>query len=103
MGVGTMENNESVGQRIIAARKDLGMTQRELADLLHVSERSVQAYEGDDVVPWRFINDLAAILNRSPAWILHGEKAQELPGDLLPVLERISEDVAALRANLVKA
>lgn len=51
------------------------MTQRELGDLLHVTERSVAAYERGEVVPYRFLRDLEKILDVDAAWILHGDEA----------------------------
>ncbi len=65
-----------IGTRIAEARKELGgMRQEELADLIHVSVRSMQAYESGEVVPYRKLDDLEKILGKSKAWILHGEAA----------------------------
>jgi len=56
---------QTVGQRIIAARNELGMRQIDLAELVGVSERSIQAYENDEVVPYRKMNDLSRVLGKS--------------------------------------
>lgn len=53
------------------------MKQRELADLLGVTERSVIAYEQGDVVPYRFMRELERVLDTSAAWLLHGETTNE--------------------------
>lgn len=51
------------------------MTQRELADLLGVTERSVAAYEAGEVIPYRFMRQLEQLLNRPANWILYGESS----------------------------
>lgn len=80
---------QTIGQRIKSSRQDLGMSQKELAELVHVSDRSVQAYESDEVVPYRVLRQLAEVLNKPTAWILHGDEAQESPGELAPLLREI--------------
>jgi transcriptional regulator with XRE-family HTH domain len=64
-----------IGARISEARHENGMTQRELADLLKLSERSVAAYETGEVIPYRYLKDLERSLGRPAAWFLHGEDA----------------------------
>lgn len=67
---------KEIGRRIKQARLEAGgMTQRELGDLLGVTERSVAAYETGEVVPYRFLRDLERVLGAEAAWILHGEEA----------------------------
>lgn len=69
---------QAIGARVIQARKELGgMRQEELADLLKVSIRSMQAYESGEVVPYRKMKDLERVLGRSMAWILHGDEAMQ--------------------------
>ena len=66
-----------IGKRIQQARKEAGgMTQRELGDLLGVTERSVAAYEAGDVVPYRYLRQLESTLNRPAAWFLYGEEVR---------------------------
>lgn len=81
-----------IGKRIIAARKEFEpgpISQQELADLIHVSQRSMQAYEAGEVIPYRKLKDIAAVLNKPAAWILHGERASDPVGELA-VLQDIS-------------
>lgn len=88
-----------IGERLTLARKELdgqGMTQRELSDLLGVSERSVAAYEAGEVIPYRFIRDLEKILNRPAEWILHGK-------DPSADLNEVLEEVRALRREVQSA
>ena len=76
-----------IGRRIIEARRELGMSQQELADLVHVSVRSMQAYESGEVVPYRKLSDLASVLDKSAAWILHGNKASDPVGETMALRE----------------
>jgi transcriptional regulator with XRE-family HTH domain len=95
-----MEDEVTIGQRLRESRREAGMTQVELAELAHLTERSIQAYESDEVVPYRKMEDLAAILNKSVAWLLHGDKAEQTPGDLAPLLEAILERVDTIAKSL---
>lgn len=89
---GVTPDESTVGGRIVAARLEMGMKQRELAELIQVSERSMQAYESDEVVPYLKIVELSEILNKSPAYLLHGEKARVAPNEnLRPILEEIRD------------
>lgn len=63
-----------VGRRIVHARKELGLTQEELAELAGVSQRSMQAYETGEVVPYRKMREIAQVLEVSTSWLLHGEE-----------------------------
>lgn len=64
-----------IGARIKQSRLENSMTQVELADLLRLSERSVAAYEGGEVIPYRYLKDLERALDMPVAWFLHGEDA----------------------------
>jgi transcriptional regulator with XRE-family HTH domain len=98
------EENEyatEVSKRIAQARKEAeGMTQRELADLLGVTERSVAAYESGEVIPYRFMRDLEKFLNRPAGWFLHGDGAISTEHD--DQLAILIEEVKKLRAEVRK-
>ena len=81
----------TVGGRIIHARKQAGISQEELAELIGTSKRSMQAYEADEVVPYRKLNELSEILNVTKAWILHGDAAEQPVGDVAKVLGEIRD------------
>ena len=92
MGSGGNSRAEEVGKRIKQARlENDGMKQRELADLLGVSERSVIAYESGEVIPYRFMRDLERLLGKSAAWILHGETGPPEDAVLASILEELRE------------
>lgn len=88
---------KEIGSRIQQARKEAGgMTQRELADLLGVTERSVAAYERGEVIPYRFIRDIERVLDVDAAWILHGEEV--VRSAEARQIEELTAEIRALRA-----
>jgi len=91
---------QTVGQRVIAARNELGMRQIDLAELVGVSERSIQAYENDEVVPYRKMNDLSRVLGKSVPWLLYGEKDEQVqvPGEkIIALLEEVLAEVRSIK------
>jgi transcriptional regulator with XRE-family HTH domain len=69
---------KEIGARIKQARQEAGgMTQRELGDLIGVTERSVAAYEAGEVVPYRFLRALESALAKPAEWILDGEQVRQ--------------------------
>ncbi len=87
-----------VGPRIRQARLEKGLTQRELAFLVGVSERSMQMYEAGQIVPFKYMERLARFLDRPTHWFYHG-------GDLSDsLLERqildLRRDVDELRSEV---
>lgn len=68
--------------RIKKARKEAGLTQQQLAELLEVIPRSVQNYESEKQgrVPWGKINAIAKITGKTPEWLLHGEAPDPFAG-----------------------
>lgn len=82
---------KEIGDRITLARHEAGgMAQRELAELLGVTERSVAAYESGDVIPYRFMRQLESALGKPAAWFLYGEDA------IRPTEDRLDEVMAKL-------
>lgn len=82
-----------IRQRIRQARKVIGLTQQDLADLLQVHKRTIENYENVRVPPWDEINPLAAALGINVGWLLHGESATE-------PAEPTSAQLAALEVHL---
>lgn len=89
-------NPRAVGRRIARARKDAGgMTQRELADRLQVSERSIAAYEAGAVLPFKYLGKIEAAVDKPKAWLLYGDEALPDARGLSEELERVSESIMA--------
>ncbi len=68
----------SIGQFIAALRRASGMTQQDIADRLHVSNKAVSRWERDECAPdISLIPDLAALLGVSCDELLRGERILE--------------------------
>ena len=97
------ENAGGIGWRIARARKERGLTQEELAELIGVSPRSIQGYEAGKVVPYRRLAQLAEVTNRELAWILEGDAAATAIDDpevlerLVTAVEDVSEQAKRIR------
>lgn len=75
--------------RIRQARKKGGFTQQEMADLLGLTLRGYQNYEGARV-PWDRIGDIARLTGTTEEWLLRGDPPVVAAGDAdrLASLER---------------
>lgn len=89
---------QDIGARIAAARKQAGLTQEELGDLIGLSTRSVQGYEAGDVPPYKHLDKISEVVRRSVGWLLHGET--EIEGASNDRLERIETQLAEIRGML---
>lgn len=93
-----------IGSRIALARREAdGMTQRELADLLGVTERSVAAYEAGEVIPYRFMRQLEQLLNRPANWLLYGEVGGDGDDKYEELVRRIDELTKLIEERLPAA
>lgn len=84
--------------RIKQARKEAGLTQPELAELLDVTPRTYQNYESTRV-PWSLIAKIAEATGTSTRWLLHGvedEPAPMIPVDLMDKLNEMTQRLDAL-------
>ena len=76
--------------RIAQARKEAGgMNQDDLAALLDVSKRSVQAFEAGETIPWKYFQLLTQAFGRELEWFLHGEDPSPTPSQIAAVEERL--------------
>jgi transcriptional regulator with XRE-family HTH domain len=85
--------------RIKAARKEAGLSQSKLAELLGVIPRTVQNYENDHV-PWNRIRDIADITGKSTKWLLHGDASPDLDGSIDERIDLLEERLTAAIAEL---
>jgi transcriptional regulator with XRE-family HTH domain len=106
------EERGRVGARIGQARRESGLTQRELAARLGISTRSVQGYEAGAIVPWRHLRRIELITHKRSGWLLGGDDGQpggdgtltrETVVQLLDALDRqhvvLGEQLRLLREN----
>ena len=90
-------NYKDVGQRIKARRKQLGLTQKQLAELVDLSEGSVSRYESGSIkdAPTQKLNDFAKALSIEVAWII-GFKPQtdkfQLAHELVNKIQELDDE-----------
>jgi transcriptional regulator with XRE-family HTH domain len=93
-----------IAQRIATAREQAGLTQPELAEVMHVHYRTVQDWESPkkQATPWDRLDELAAVTGVRKEWLLHGELEEAVPdaatlhrrlSDLEGAVEQTREDV----------
>ena len=74
---------KAVGGRVKSSRLEAdGMTQRELADLVGVTERSIAAVERGEWIPYRHMSKLERIFEKPSAWFLYGDNHIEMDPSL---------------------
>ena len=77
----------AIGARIRARRRELGLTQAQLAERLGVSFQQVQKYErGDNRVAASTLAGAAAALGASVAWLIGEEGGQTHDGEAFRAL-----------------
>lgn len=98
--VAQLESKE-IGERIAQARKELGLTQEEVAEMATFSKRSLQDYEAGLTIPYRQMPELAKLLQREVAWFLHGDpEPAPSPNGLLG---EVAESVSVLSDSMSEA
>ena len=87
-----------VGRRIVQARKEANLTQVQMAQKIGVSQRSAQAYENGEVIPYKQMKKLTRVLKRDAEWILHGEDGDDSAERLERLESKVDELSRLLRA-----
>ena len=85
-----IEEQREIGARIAAARHEAGLSQRELAERLGVTTRSVQNYESGAVIPYRHLRRIETLAHKRIGWILAGDASDS---DLARTLERLEASI----------
>lgn len=90
-----------IGSRIAVARREAGLTQRQLADKLGVTTRSIQNYESGTIVPYKHLRRIEVLAHKRIGWILAGEGTSESIAATIERLETALErHQAMLREHL---
>ncbi|EOI3569017.1 helix-turn-helix domain-containing protein [Cronobacter dublinensis] len=75
--------SETLGRRVLRRRKDVRLTQRDLAKALGISHATISLWESDNTEPsGKNLFALAKVLQCSPTWLLFGDEDKE-PGEPL--------------------
>jgi transcriptional regulator with XRE-family HTH domain len=79
------------GERIRARRKELKLTQRALAKIVHVAHVTISQWETGDSEPGgKNLFALSKALQCSPTWILYGDESM-LPGEPLEMPRQLDD------------
>jgi transcriptional regulator with XRE-family HTH domain len=84
----------AIQSRIRQARKEAGLTQQELADLIERHKRTIENYERVRVPDWSELAKIARVLDRPVEWFLHGDRNDD-EGDLAALLQEVRDEIAA--------
>lgn len=92
---------EEITARIKQARKEAGLSQPEMAELIEVADRTYQNYEATRV-PWGLIGKIAEVTGRDSKWLLHGDNpvASEPTADLIGALEARDSQLDRIESKL---
>lgn len=99
-------NYKEVGKRIKSRRKQLGLTQKQLGELVGLSEGSVSRYESGSIkdAPTQKLNDFAKALSIEVAWII-GFKAEtdkfQMAHDLVDRIQELDDETGVKLINIV--
>lgn len=88
-----MKNLNSLGQRALARRKELNLTQREAAKLAGVAHVTISQWERDETQPvGTRLFSLAKALSCTPTWLLFGDEQQNpVPANELPSTTQLTD------------
>lgn len=76
-----------VGERMVAARKRLGLTRENVADLLQIHAMTLANYERGKRVPFEDLPRIAGALNVDLRWLLFGAEFEDPIQRMAAVLE----------------
>ena len=98
-----IDNQNNIGQRIRTARKQKGINQTELANLLGKSLRTIQKYESGEIeVSIAMINELAKALDTTSTFLIgyeHDEKNIHSLSDIMDFLFKLDR-IKGLNFNI---
>ena len=65
-------NYKQIGERLKSRRKQLGLTQKQVADLMNLSEGSISRYESGKIenATTVVLNKFAVVLKVEPSWLI---------------------------------
>jgi transcriptional regulator with XRE-family HTH domain len=89
----------AISLRLGQALQEAGITQQEMAELLHVHKRSVEDYVSPKIttVPFDRLDEWARIARTTKEWLLHGDQPEPAT---VEEIRQLRSDVAELRAQV---
>jgi transcriptional regulator with XRE-family HTH domain len=96
-----LAERKRLGERIRRARRETGLTQRELAEQLGITTRSLQNYEAGTIVPWRHLGRIEVLTHRRAGWLLRDdETGGALEATIADLLRTMEQHHILLREHL---
>jgi transcriptional regulator with XRE-family HTH domain len=96
-----LAERKRLGERIRRARQERGLTQRELAEQLGITARSLQNYEAGTIVPWRHLGRIEVLTHRRAGWLLRDdETGGALEATIADLLRTMEQHHILLREHL---
>ncbi|HEF0022012.1 TPA: helix-turn-helix domain-containing protein [Citrobacter amalonaticus] len=93
-----MEKN-TLGQRVLARRKQLGLTQRDAAKLAKVAHVTISQWERDETQPaGKRLFALAKALQCNPTWLMFGDE-DKIPDE--PSLSSVQIELSDTHKELI--
>lgn len=88
-----MKDTQTLGQRALARRKELKLTQRETAKLAGVAHVTISQWERDETQPvGTRLFSLAKALSCTPTWLMFGDEEQSpVPAEDMQVVPQLTE------------
>jgi len=103
-------NKKEIGKRIKRLRKEKGLKQWQMADLLGATQPAIHKYENGILPEVKRLLELARIGNTTVEWILTGrhweqgsEERERIPSDIFELAERIQRFSREQRQTLISA
>jgi transcriptional regulator with XRE-family HTH domain len=92
---------KAIGLRIKRARDEAGLTQEQLADLaVGFSKRSLQDYEAGTTIPYKHMQEIAALTGKAPEWLIHGDPEPTRESE--DALDRVHDRLTAIEARVLE-
>ncbi len=96
-----MSTKKTLGTTIKKARKELGLSQKEFAHILHVSDKTVSAYEVDRAMPgFDMMQKISTALNKPISYFDTSAEIEDL--DLEIKLRTIEKELLEVKKLLKK-
>lgn len=97
----------SIGKRLAAKRKEKGYTQKDMPDLLGISDRTYWTYENGSPIPSDIILKLMELFDISSDWLLTGKEpecktitdSKQISPVLVKELQKLAQEAAKEEFN----
>lgn len=86
-------NTNTIGERIAECRRNKGLTQFDLAELLCTKKSTISAYENDKIdIKISILKDIAQLLDTSVSYLVDGEMDNFSYEELILLFKNIKDD-----------